>query len=102
LRLLEIFLPLAFNDGQPVPEAIFELLKEELSAKFGGVTAYARSPADGLWRKGGSTERDQLVIFEVMTDKVDKEWWSDFRRRVEELFRQNEILIRSSHVARIS
>ena len=71
MRVVEIFLPLSYGDGQRVPEAIFDLLKQELTEKFGGVTAYSRSPAEGLWRDGGSIERDTIVVFEVMTEKLD-------------------------------
>ena len=99
MRVIEIFLPLNYGDGEPVPAAIFELFKQELAEKFGGVTAYSRSPADGLWRDRGSIERDTIVVFEVMAEKLDKGWWRELRRRLEALFRQTEILIRTSHAS---
>lgn len=101
MRVVEIFLPLTYGDGSRAPAEIFELLKQELAEKFGGVTAYARSPAQGLWQNGGQQQEDSIVIFEVMTDKVDKEWWAAFRSRLEALLRQEEVLIRSSHAARL-
>ena len=83
------------------PADIVLPMKEELTDKFGGVTAYSRSPAEGFWQNAGKTERDAIVIFEVMSEKLDKEWWSDLRKRLEGLFRQDEILIRSFHSSRI-
>ena len=101
MRVFEIFLPLSFGDGQPVPAAVFELLKQELTEKFGGVTAFRRSPAEGLWRDSGGIEQDKIVVFEVMTDKLEKAWWGEFRDRLEALFRQTEVLIRTSHAGKI-
>lgn len=101
MRVVEIFLPLTYGDGSRVPAEIFELLKQELAEKFGGVTAYARSPAQGLWQNGGQQEEDSIVIFEVMTDKVEKVWWATFRERLEALLRQQEIIVRSSHAMRL-
>jgi hypothetical protein len=101
MRLVEILLPLAYPDGESVPGSIFDVLKEELSEKFGGVTAYAHSPAEGLWSDGSHTERDTIVIFEVMTKKLDRDWWEDFRKRMELLFRQEEIIVRAIHATRI-
>jgi hypothetical protein len=101
MRLVEILLPLAYPDGQAVPSSVFDLLKEELSEKFGGVTAYAHSPAEGLWRDGSHTEHDTIVIFEVMTKKLDQVWWEDLRKRLELLFRQEEVVIRAIHATKV-
>ena len=101
LRVVEIFLPVTYGDGSPIPAEIFEVLKQELAEKFGGVTVYSRSPAEGLWQKGGQKEREAIVIFEVMTDRVEKDWWSEFRGRLEALLRQEEVRIRSKRAARL-
>lgn len=101
MRVVEILLPLTYASGEAIPEAIFDLLKQELAEKFGGVTAYSRSPAEGLWRDEGHIEQDAIVIFEVMTEQVDKDWWSDLRTRLEALFRQEEIVIRTFRSGRI-
>ena len=101
MRVVEIFLPLTYGDGTAVPAEIFDLLNQELTEKFGGVTAYTRSPAQGLWQDGDRQEEDVITIVEVMTDKLEKAWWADFRERRERLMRQELILIRSSHAARL-
>ena len=101
MHVVEIFLPLTYGNGSRVPAEIFDRLKQELAEKFGGVTAYARSPAQGLWQKGSGQEEDAIVIFEVMTEKVDETWWSAFRKRLESLLRQEEVLIRSTDSARL-
>jgi hypothetical protein len=101
VHVVEIFFPLTYIDGSRVPAEIFDLLKQELVEQFGGVTAYARSPAQGLWEQGGQQQEDAIVIFEVMAPEVDKAWWRKFRNRVESLLRQEEILIRSSRTAKL-
>jgi hypothetical protein len=62
---------------------------EELKRKFGGVTVYARSPAKAV------TSSDDIVIFEVMTDDLERAWWSSCRARLEAKFAQDEALRRA-------
>lgn len=100
-HLVEVFLPLQYPTGEAVPVSVFDLIKQELTEEFGGVTVYARSPAEGLWSSGGQVQRDSIVVCEVMTPKLDKDWWSAFRGRLEALLRQKEILVRTSRVQRL-
>jgi hypothetical protein len=41
---------------------------------------------------------DDIVVFEVMTPDVDLEWWARYRAALEELFRQDHIVIRAHAV----
>ncbi len=62
--------------------------------KFGGVTIYRNSPAEGLWSdSSGDVSRD--YVFEVMTSELDKEWWLQFRQHLEKEFKQDEIISRA-------
>ena len=36
-----------------------------------------------------------IVTIEVMTDRIDKHWWRNFRTRLETLLRQEEVVIRA-------
>jgi hypothetical protein len=101
MQVVEIFLPARFPDRTPVPAGQLELVRSELTELFGGVTAYSRSPAVGEWKHGQDVERDLMVIFEVMVNTIEKEWWSGFRDRLAATFRQQEILIRSHKVSRL-
>lgn len=98
MHLIEILLPLKRNDGSPQPPDLFERVKAELVERFGGLTAFTRSPADGLWNEGGGTsaERDLVLLFEVMADELDSRWWADYRSRLERDFGQESIMIRAS------
>jgi hypothetical protein len=35
-----------------------------------------------------------MIIFEVMTRRVDRAWWRRYRRILEVLFRQDSIVVR--------
>lgn len=102
MHVVEIFLPLRRKDGSDQARELFGSVRRELLDSFGGMTAFTRSPAEGLWESGeGDVERDSIVIFEVMADEVDRGWWSDFRAKLERLFEQDEILIRATAAERL-
>ena len=55
-----------------------------------------RAPARGVWRDdAGETSRDDIVIFEVMTPTLDRQWWAKFRRHLEGHFRQESVVVRA-------
>jgi hypothetical protein len=62
---------------------------------FGGLTAYTRAPAEGLWDSGSTVKRDDIVVVEVMVDSLDRRWWKDYRRELEQLCCQDEIVLRA-------
>jgi hypothetical protein len=53
MHLIEILLPLTRRDGSPQPAERFAQVRAELVERFGGVTAFTRAPAEGLWDDGG-------------------------------------------------
>jgi len=101
MHLVEVFLPLTYPSRDLVPAAIFELIEAELSERFGGVTEYARGSARGLWKTGHQLEADSLVVLEVMTKELDKDWWEEFRHRTQTLFRQEELVVRVTSIERL-
>src|SRR5919199_2771286 len=88
MQLIQILLPLYDNSGQPFGEDLYTQVRHELTEHFGGLTAFTRAPAHGLWKSEGKTHRDDIVVFEVMADALDRAWWRDYRQRLEALFRQ--------------
>ena len=99
MRLVQILLPLYDNQRQPFPKAFFDRVREGLTKQFGGVTAFVRSPAVGVWEnESGAVCRDDIVLFEVMVDGVDRAWWETYRRMLEQQFNQDAILIRATEV----
>ncbi len=96
MYLIDILLPRMDNGGNAFPAVDFENVREELASHFGGVTAFLRSAASGLWQDdSGELCRDEIVIFEVMTEQLDREWWKDYRTQLEKRFRQKEIVLRA-------
>lgn len=98
MRLLQIFLPLYDNTGMALPQALFAEVRTELLACFGGLTAYTRAPAQGLWDDGRQFVRDDVVIYEVMIGDIDHSWWAGYKRALGDRFKQREILIRAQLV----
>ena len=97
MNLLQLLLPLCDNEGHPFPQSMYLKIRDELSEKFGGITTYVRSPAEGLWKEGQCCAvRDEIVIYEVMAKELDRKWWKEFREQLEVLFRQESIIIRTS------
>ena len=103
MHLVQIFLPLRDNHGRRIAGAHFERLSKDLIHRFGGMTAFAQSPATGLWKKTrrSAPERDQIVIYEVMVKRLQRRWWRQERIRLEKTFRQEQILIRAMAVDRL-
>lgn len=94
MHLVQILLPRADNDGRPFPRAMFDQVKKDLTAAHGGVTAYVRSPAEGLWAEEGMALVDDVILFEVMAEPLDQAEWRRRRSALEQLFRQERIVIR--------
>ena len=102
MYLIQLLLPLNDNDGQRLPGALFQEVREELVARFGGLTAFSRAPVEGLYQdEAEGVEDDDLLVYEVMTEALDRAWWADYRRRLETAFRQREILIRAQPTERL-
>ena len=94
MKLIEIFLPLTDNKGRKLRKETYAETRRELIERFGGLTAYSRSPARGFWKEKGHTTRDEIVVFEVMTKRLERRWWRDYRRALEKRFEQEEIVVR--------
>ena len=100
--LIQLLLPIRRESGAPFPRARYDGLAQELTERFGGVTAYTRAPAAGLWEEpSGEKVRDDVVVFEVMADALDTTWWASFRQRLEAQFQQQEMVIRAHEIRRL-
>jgi hypothetical protein len=98
--LLSLLLPLYDNDRVSFPREMFRAVANELTDKFGGLTAHTRAPAQGLWQNQAEAPptRDDIVIFEVMVEVIDRAWWSHYRRELERRFRQDHVIVRAHDV----
>ena len=101
MQLIEILLPVKDNSGNPFPDEYFTELEQNITKKFGGVTAFTRAPAEGQWKQGGETVRDEIIIFEVEVAELDKNWWKFYRQSLEKQFRQDIINIRAYEISKL-
>jgi len=101
-HLIQILLPLRMRDGAEVPAEMFAEVRLELTQRFGGVTAYSRSPATGLWKRTeAEVERDQVIMIEVVVEAFDRDWWAQYREQLEQRFGQEEVHARALAIDRI-
>jgi hypothetical protein len=101
-HLVQILLPLRMRDGTDVPAEMFARVRVELTERFGGVTAYSRSPATGLWKPTETEiERDLVIMVEVVVDIFDGEWWAQYREQLEQRFGQEEVHARAIAIQQI-
>jgi hypothetical protein len=98
MHLVEILLPLNDNSGRPFRIEKYAAVREHLTERFGGLTAFSRSPAQGTTSDGGKTVHDEIIVFEVMAETLDASWWRGYRLQLEREFRQDEIVVRASSV----
>jgi hypothetical protein len=99
MYLIQLLLPLHNNEKEPFPARHFDTVREELTDRFGGVTAFVRTPAVGLWKDSNEdVSRDDMVMFEVMSAELDKDWWISYRLRLQQKFRQEKLLVWASSV----
>ena len=101
MYLIQLLLPTTDNDGKEFPEETMRQVQEELCERFGGLTAYSRAPAKGLWAHDGTRQKDDIVTVEVMAGELNERWWHEFRQRLEKLLGQDELVIRAHEIRKL-
>jgi hypothetical protein len=102
MYLVQLLLPVYDNAGHPFPASHYATVRGELAQRFGGLTAYTRAPAEGLWSDdGGRSARDDIVVYEVMVEELDRAWWKRFRADLERRFAQQELVVRAQPIERL-
>ena len=95
MYMIQILLPVRDNNNQAFPAESYAGIREVLTKQFGGITAYTRAPAEGVWRDDqNAAHRDDMVILEVMTAELDGAWWQEYKRQLKITFSQEDIIIR--------
>lgn len=98
MHLVQILLPLSDNAARRFDVGAYSRVRSELSERFGIITSFTRAPAQGVWKEGGHTAHDDLVVFEVMAREIDEAWWGNYRAELERRFQQETITIRAIKV----
>lgn len=99
MHLIQLLLPLYDNEGRRFPRSDYDAVRAALVEAFGGVTAYVRAPAAGLWQDEQAADaglvHDDVVLFEVMVETLDRAWWAQTRQALAARFRQDELVVRA-------
>jgi hypothetical protein len=102
MYLVQMLLPLYDNAGRRLSRESFVEVRDELTERYGGVTAYLRSPAQGTWKvQSGAIDRDEVVMCEVMVEELDRAWWSKYRATLERRFGQEELVVRATALEKL-
>jgi hypothetical protein len=102
MHLVQLLLPVFANDGERLSEALYRDVAHELTQRFGGLTAYSRAPAKGFWQdEPGRTQRDDIVVYEVMVEELDRVWWAGYRSALQRRFKQEELVVRAQEIERL-
>jgi len=97
--LIQMLLPTRSAAGAAFTDELLQRTREELVDQFGGLTAYTRSPATGVWTSPrGDVEEDKVLMIEVLSARFDKEWWRSYAETLKQRFEQETIHIRASDV----
>ncbi|HEX8747286.1 MAG TPA: hypothetical protein VF717_08800 [Pyrinomonadaceae bacterium] len=102
MYLVQLLIPLYDNEGRVFDKSMLDRVRNELTERFGGVTAYRRSPAEGLWQEdGGQVTRDEVVIYEVLTEELDRAHWKLYGEELAGRFHQQEMMMRAIPAERL-
>lgn len=101
MYLIQLLLPLHDNEKRPIPVEHFNTLRTDLTRRFGGVTAFVRAPAKGLWEDDEEINGDDVVMFEIIAENFAKDWWREYRTKLQHVFKQKEVLIWATTVEKV-
>jgi hypothetical protein len=97
MYLIQLLLPIYDNQQRRFPKEFHNQVRDELTERFGGLTAQTRALATGLWK--GETSKivhEDIVIYEVMVPNLDRDWWQDYREKLEVRLQQEVLIIRAT------
>jgi hypothetical protein len=94
VKEFDVFVPVTYNDGTPIPNRMIKRIGERLLAHFDGMTFFPQKN-EGYWKMGEVTYRDRIVIFRVVTGKVRsaRRFLKQLKEKLKKDLEQEEILI---------
>ena len=98
MHLVQLLLPLYNNSGIQFEQKLYTDVRNELVDRFGGITAYTRAPVHGLWQESEQLVRDDLIIYEIMVEKLEEDWWRGYREILENRFQQQSLVVRAHQI----
>ena len=65
MKEYDIFVPLRYNNGEPIDGRQFQQLHAALLEQFEGLTFFPQAN-QGFWKLGDVTYRDEIVVYRVI------------------------------------
>ena len=98
-RRYEILLPTRYNDGAPVEAERIDLVLEELSDRFGGITFHPEQ-LRGAWLHHGERfeENNVRLVVDVEDSPAAADFFVRYKQTLKERFRQIDIWIISYQI----
>ncbi|MFL5812959.1 MAG: hypothetical protein ACJ763_05230 [Bdellovibrionia bacterium] len=98
----ELYLPTISPQGTLYSQDILRQTRQELIDFFGGLTD-TRQKNEGLWKIGGVTVRDEIVIWRILSNRgqAGDQFIRNAKTELQKLLRQNEILVVRRQVERM-
>lgn len=57
-------------------------------------------PLSGLWTTPeGDVVHDDVIVYEVIAERVERAWWSGYRKTLEQRFAQRALVVRSNEIS---
>lgn len=94
MREYDLYVPTVSETGKRFSKTKLDRLKKLLISEFGGLT-YFPQKSKGVWRIGGVSFRDDIVILRVLTGNTArvKAFWRKTKKRMQAEWNQKMILI---------
>jgi len=94
-KLIQLFLPTTTENGKAFPGTYFHAVKQKLGKKFDSLSVYLKSPLIGSLKNDEPIlAKDTLLVYEVISDIVETDYWSQYQQFLQKQFKQDYILIR--------
>ena len=94
MKEYDLYLPLHYNDGRPIDAGEVARFKRILVEEFGGLTHFPQEN-EGLWKLGGVTFRDQVIILRVLAEDGARarKFFANLRVELMRALEQADVLI---------
>jgi hypothetical protein len=98
----DIYLPTVSPQGAIYSQDVLQQSRQDLIDFFGGLTD-TRQKNEGLWKIGGVTVRDEIVIWRILSNRGPggDEVINKVKRKLQEVLHQSEILVVRRQVERM-
>ena len=96
MHFIQLIPPVKRNNGDPIEDTVYHHNKKGSRRAFRwSYRIHAGTCGRYLANRGRPNERRRL---EVMAEALDKQWWRDFRKTLEEALCQEELVIRAQRI----